>query len=102
MTQQPFPFLDINTLEETGLGRSVLFESLRPQRLNAVQRRQFSSLFQPTFNQFLGQLGQQVRQGQAPTLQFNDFLQNQFNPQRQLLQFSPGGRSQGQTLFNFF
>lgn len=101
MTTDPFPFQDINTLEETGLGRSVLFESLRPQNLNPFQQRQFSNLFEPTFNNFLGQLGEQVRGGQSPSLLFNDFLKNQFDPQRQLLQFGTGQRAPGQTAFRF-
>tara|TARA_Y100000310_G_scaffold312799_1_gene360460 strand:+ start:2006 stop:2362 length:357 start_codon:yes stop_codon:yes gene_type:complete len=34
------------------------------------QRRFFQQSFQPVYDRFLGQLGQQVQQGQAPTLQF--------------------------------
>lgn len=38
------------------------------------QRRFLSSQYQPTFNKYLGQLGQQLQGGRIPTLRFQDFL----------------------------
>ena len=48
------------------------------------QRSFLSGLFQPTFNKFLGQIGESVNSGQAPTNTFSEFFQQQFNPQREL------------------
>lgn len=103
MTSQPFPFLDPTSLEGTDLGRQTLFNSFLPTNANPLQKQLFGDLFNPTFNQFLGQLGAQVRQGQEPTLTFNQFLQDNFNPQRSLLRLPQFGQGQGfgPTLFNF-
>ena len=50
------------------------------------QRNFLNSLFNPVFNQFLGQIGGQLGQvgegGNVST--FGDFLQTDFNPQREL------------------
>ena len=40
------------------------------------QRRFFQNQFTPIFNQFLGNLGQDLRQGQQPTDTFENFLEN--------------------------
>ncbi len=102
MTMQNFG-VDPLVLEESDLGIQALFQSFIPQGANQIQQQQLGSLFQPTFNQFLGQIGNQVRQGGAPTLTFSQFLEDNFNPQRALLRTnrrsSAGG---GPTLFNFF
>lgn len=91
-----------DVLEESDLGLQSLFEALAPLRLNRGQQRQYSALFQPTFNQFLGQFGRDVLGGGiGPQNTFKNYLQNQFNPQRQLLQFSNPLRSAGQTVFRF-
>lgn len=103
MTMQPFPFLDPNELEATDLGRQTLFNSFLPGNANPFQQQLFGQLFEPTFNQFLGQLGSQIKSGQAPTLTFNNFLNEQFNPQRALLRLPDFGKGGGfgPTLFNF-
>ena len=41
-----------------------------------VQKRFFKDQFQQVFNRYLGQLGQQVQQGQDPTLQFSDYMKD--------------------------
>ena len=41
-----------------------------------TQRRFFQGQFQNIFNQFLGGLGKQIRQGEAPTNTFEDFMGN--------------------------
>lgn len=96
-------FVDPFVLEETDLGRQSLFQSFLPTQANPSQARQFQGLFQPTFNQFLGQLGAQVRQGTAPDLTFTQFLEEQFNPQRALLRQpnAQGVNAGGPTLFRF-
>ena len=50
------------------------------------QRQYFQNQFQNIHNQFMGQLGEQLRRGQAPTRQFTDFLSERI-PQ--------GGRTEG-------
>ena len=40
------------------------------------QRRFFEDFFPQAENEFMGGLGQQLRGGQIPTLQFTDFLEN--------------------------
>jgi hypothetical protein len=98
-------FLDPLTLEETEFGRRFLFETRIPQNLFGKQRQQLSAQFAPTFNRFLGQIGQQIQGGSQPQ-SFQGFLEQQFDPQRQLLRMpSPSaGRTTPlvtPTLFNF-
>ena len=38
------------------------------------RRRYFQSSFQDYYNQYLGELGAQLRSGRAPTLRFQDYL----------------------------
>ena len=102
--QTPFfggGFADPFVLEESELGRQALFSSFLPTQANPSQAQQFQGLFQPTFNQFLGQLGAQVRQGQAPELTFTQFLEEQFDPQRALLRLpnAQGVNAGGPTIF---
>ena len=100
-TQDDNPFLRL--MEGSDEGRRSLFGGLfsgyNPSQQNFAQQ----SIFQPTFNRYLGQLGQQVRGGGAPTLTFKDFLQQSFNPQRELLKMQDD-RSRlfgGRTIFDF-
>lgn len=98
------PLLTIEDLEESDLGLQMLWNSMPfLQGKNPLQQHQFQSLFQPTFNRYLGQLGSMVRNEQDPTMSFSDFLKNQFNPQREMFRFnSPGGvQARGQTAFRF-
>lgn len=92
-----------DVFEQDPLGRQALFQSALPQNANPFQQQLFGQLFEPTFNEYLGQLGAQVRAGEAPSLRFTDFLNQQFDPQRALLrlpQFGQGGGF-GRTVFNF-
>ena len=93
----------LRLLEGTDIGERTLFQSVLPSNLPPGLDLQFQSLFSPTFNSFLGKLGGQIRAGQEPNLTFNQFLTEQFDPQRSLLQL-PGQRrgvSGTGTLFNF-
>jgi len=94
-----------NLFEQDEFGRRLIFESLLPQDLFGKQRQALSAQFAPTFNRFLGQYGQRIREGeQTPT--FRGFLEQQFDPQRQLLRMpsASAGRTTPlvtPTLFNF-
>ncbi len=93
----------LRLLEGTDIGERTLFQSISPFDASPGQQLQFQSLFTPTFNRFLGVLGSQIRSGDEPTLTFNQFLTEQFDPRRALLQL-PGRRSDvaaGGTIFNF-
>lgn len=76
-------------LEQDELGRRAAFQSRIPQNFGLNQQEALGSLFQPTFSRFLGALGRQIQGGQTPNLRFTDFLNENFNPQRELLRF-PG------------
>ncbi len=92
----------LRLLEGTDIGERTLFQSISPFPGSIGLDRQFQSLFTPTFNQFLGALGGQIRSGQEPTLTFNEFLTEQFDPLRAVVQL-PGSRTDvaaGGTLFN--
>jgi hypothetical protein len=41
-----------------------------------VQKRFFKDQFQQVFNRYLGQLGEQVQGGQAPSLRFGDYMKD--------------------------
>jgi hypothetical protein len=87
-------------------GQRVLFESLIPQNLFDQQRQALSAQLKPTFNRFLGSMGRTIRGGGAPTQTFRGFLEQQFDPQRQLLRMpsASAGRTTPlvtPTLFNF-
>ena len=93
----------LRLLEGTNIGERTLFQSVSPFGGAPGLELQFQGLFTPTFNRFLGALGDQIRSGQEPTLTFNSFLTEQFDPGRALLQL-PGNRTDvaaGGTLFNF-
>ena len=86
MTMQngfPNPFLDFL---ETDQGRRAAFFGATPGFNQGGSRQQFFTNLFPQFeNRYLGALGQQIQGGGAPTLQFQDFLQNNFNPRAELL-----------------
>jgi hypothetical protein len=98
-------FLDLFGVDDPG--RRLIFESFLPENLLGQQRQQLSAQFQPTFNRFLGGLGRQLRTGGgAPQQTFRGFLEQQFDPQRQLLRMPSlsAGRTTPlvtPTLFNF-
>jgi len=71
---------------ETDQGRKAAFFGATPGFNQGGSRQQFFSNLFPQFeNRFLGALGQQIQGGGAPTLQFQDFLQNNFDPRAELL-----------------
>lgn len=74
-------------LEQDELGRRAAFQSRIPDTLGFTQQEVLSSLFQPTFSRYLGALGRQIQGGQPPNLRFTDYLNQGFNPQRELLRF---------------
>lgn len=93
----------LRLLEGTDIGERTLFQSISPFADSPGLDLQFQGLFTPTFNRFLGTLGSQIRSGDEPTLTFNEFLTEQFDPRRALLQL-PGNRTDvaaGGTVFNF-
>ena len=86
MGSQPFqtrnPLEEL--LEENEQGRRALFFG-GLGNLSPFQQRFANSLYEPTFNRFLGQIGQQVRSGQTPNTTWSDFLRNSFNFNREQL-----------------
>jgi hypothetical protein len=93
----------IRLLEGSDIGERTLFQSISPFGATPGLDLQFQGLFTPTFNRFLGALGSQIRSGNEPTLSFNEFLTEQFDPLRALLQL-PSNRTDvaaGGTVFNF-
>jgi hypothetical protein len=56
-------------------------------------RNFFQNQFSNIHNQFLGQIGQQILGGQAPTARFTDFL-GDFDFQKHAYGFTPGQRGQ--------
>jgi hypothetical protein len=68
------------------------------------QRRFIQNRFSPLFNEFKGQIGQQLAQGATPTVddaesRFFDFLGNDFFDQR-FRRLAPTQRGQTQARFN--
>lgn len=59
----------------------ALYHSFRPQygrgqgRFRPGQERYFKGQFGDVWNEYLGKLGQQIRGGQEPSLQFSNFLE---------------------------
>jgi hypothetical protein len=91
--QKDFPFQRF--LEEVP---EASYFSAIPKGLKGGQRRFAQSQFQDMLNQFAGELGQQIRGGKRPTLQFTDV----FTPERirqNLFSFSPSQRGFGTARF---
>jgi hypothetical protein len=83
-------FLDPKTI--LGEAPKTTFFSFQNQFGGApTQRRHFQGQFQDIYNQYLGTLGQDIRQGQAPTRTFLDFMGN-FNFSEQFGQIPPSIR----------
>ena len=92
----PPSFLDL--LEGDPEGERLLFQTrLADLNVSPVQSRQLQGLFQPFFNQFLGQIGQQISRGQTPQT-FRQALA-EFDPRRELLRLPSAGRTFGPTIF---
>ena len=86
MTMQNFDNPFLRFLEEDPLGRrAALFAQPGVSGGGYQSQHFFANLFPQVENRFLGALGQQIQSGQAPTLSFTDFLQNNFNPRAELL-----------------
>ena len=82
------PWLDF--LEGSESGAQINFSGRVPQASGFRSQDYLQSLFQPTFSRYMGALGRQIQGGQAPTLSFNDYLNENFNPGRELAN-SPSG-----------
>lgn len=81
-----------DVFETDPLGQRALFESFAPPSLNPLQQSQFSSLFTPTLNRYLGILGSQVRAGGQPSQTLTDYLTEQ-DFGRQFRRFTPPSQS---------
>lgn len=67
------------------LGQRTAFYGSIPQGFNNFQQRQAQNLFEPVFNRYLGQLGQQIFGKQTPNRSFKDYLTQDFNFERELM-----------------
>ena len=94
-----------NAFEEDPLGQRALYQGTLANRgFTRTQQNALNPQFENTFGTYLGKIGQQIQNGQVPGVDdtFSNFLKNDFNPQRSLLQTSGlGGGGFGPTLFNF-
>lgn len=62
------------------------------------QRRAFGNAYSDIYNEYKGALGQQIRQGEEPTLRFTDYLQN--NPFiTRFMQLPPETRGERMDIF---
>jgi|TARA_R110002126_G_scaffold21398_9_gene77362 hypothetical protein len=78
------PYQDF--LEGTNLGRRAAFFSGIPNfGQPASQQQFFTNLFPQFENRYLAALGRQIQSGEAPTLQFQNFVSDNFNPRAELL-----------------
>ena len=81
---QPIDIFDV--LSDTAEGRRIGFQTFLNQFAQLPQQRQVTSFNRPFFsnlqqqpeNEFFGNLGQRIQQGQAPQ-SFTDFLNSDFN-----------------------
>lgn len=67
-----FPFNIQDFLSD--VPEASFFNRISPFAFTPARQQFLRSQFQPLQNQFAGQLGGQVRSGQLPTLNFDDFL----------------------------
>ncbi len=100
---QSNPFFDLDLFNNSETANRMFFNSFLPTGATPTQARGFQNLFSPTFNTFLGQMGSQIRAGQTPQQSFTDFLQDQFDPVRELLRISAPSQAgaPGSTIFRF-
>ena len=75
------PFFDAFEMDD--IGRRANFQG-RFAGFGQGQQNRLGNLFEPTFNRYLGALGQQILGGNNPTATFTDYLSQNFNPQREL------------------
>ena len=77
-------------LEEEGPGQKSAFFSRQNQFAKTPgQTRAFGSLFDDALNEYLGRIGSAIRRGEAPTLTFNQDLDNNFDLARRLRRATP-------------
>ena len=79
-TQSPF----FDAFETNNFGQRANFYG-RSVGLQPYQQSGLQNLFEPTFNKYLGALGQQVLGGQSPSMTWTDYLNQNYNPQREFL-----------------
>jgi hypothetical protein len=78
---QDNPYLD--WLEDNEIGNRASFMSRLPGGSSANQQRFAGNQFQNWLDRYLGALGSQARSGQAPSLSWDDFLNQNFNFQNE-------------------
>jgi hypothetical protein len=78
-------------------GYAARLQQQTPQ--GSPQRRYFQPRYNPIFQEYLGEAGQQILGGGAPTLAFDDFLGN-YDFNRRFRSRAPTERGQGQARFN--
>lgn len=79
--------------------RSAYFSAIKPFQTNNRMRQFLAQQFEPVWNEFLGALGAQARQGQVPDLRFGDFTRN-FDFPQQFQQQSRWQRGAAEGFFN--
>ena len=84
MTMQNGAFNPFEDFLETDQGRRAAFFGGIPNFTGSRQQF-FSNLFPQFENRFLGALGRQIQGGGAPTLTFENFRRENFDPRRELL-----------------
>src|SRR3990167_6575835 len=94
MTQTQNPWRDF--LEEEP---SAAYFGYQNQWKTPNQKKYFQSQFANIQNQYMGQLGQQIYSGGAPTQRFTDFL-SQFPWMQQFQELSPQERGQDTSRYN--
>jgi len=68
-----------NFLEDLETDPQALFHSFLPKNLSQSQQRFGGSLFNRFSDLFRGEVGRDIRSGGTGALQFNDFLEKNFN-----------------------
>ena len=89
--QLPIGFMDEELRTLAGSPEAAYFSFQNEFGQAPTQRRFFQGQFKNIFNEFLGGLGQQFRQGEIPTNTFSDFLGN-YNFGQQFGQIAPSVR----------
>ena len=76
--------------------RAAFFGTLGQQNMlgSPARRRQAEDVYQQAMQGFYGKLGEQALRGEAPTLQFTDYVQQQFPFTERFAQL---GRQQSQS-----
>ena len=84
-----------------GKGAESAYFSQQNQWKSPNVKKYFQGQFSNIQNQYMGQLGQMIQGGQAPSLEFTDFL-SQFPWQQKFQELSPQERGQDTSRFNPF